>query len=155
MESSSAFFEVRMNGFSILGINHIGLAPKDPEKAKAFFEVLLNLPFEGSETVIEQKTETLMLASARQNDGALPRLEILVPTSEDSPIAKFLDQKGSGIHHIALTVSRLEVCLAYLKSQGVQLIDEVPRVGAHRTRIAFVHPKSTGGLLVELVEQSS
>jgi len=143
-----------MTGISILGINHIGLAPKDPEKAKAFFESLLNLPFEGQETVVEQKTETLMLASASRDAAGLPRLEILVPTESDSPIARFLEQKGSGIHHIAFTVSNIEMCLASLKSHGVQLIDEVPRVGAHHTRIAFIHPKSTGGLLVELVEQT-
>jgi methylmalonyl-CoA/ethylmalonyl-CoA epimerase len=90
--------------------------------------------------------------SAGDHDGA--RLEILVPTAEDSPIAKFLVQKGSGIHHIAFTVADIESSLAFLKAKGVQLIDEVPRDGAHKTKIAFIHPKSTGGLLVELVQEN-
>ena len=143
-----------MKDLSILGINHIGLAPKDPNRAKEFFERLLTLPYEGSETVLEQKTETIMFSSSSAGDHDGARLEILVPTAEDSPIAKFLVQKGSGIHHIAFTVADIESSLAFLKAKGVQLIDEVPRVGAHKTKIAFIHPKSTGGLLVELVQEN-
>ncbi len=140
-----------LKGFAVLGINHIGLAPKDPVQAAFFFEKILELKFEGKEVVAEQKTATDMFLAGSEMDAS-PRLEILTPTDETSTIAKFLAKKGSGIHHLALSVSNLEKAIQHLKKNNIQLIDESPRNGVHHTKIAFVHPNSTGGLLVELVE---
>jgi methylmalonyl-CoA/ethylmalonyl-CoA epimerase len=88
--------------------------------------------------------------------GFLSRLEIVSPQvgTTDGPISKYIDKKGGGIHHVAIAVQGLQALLARLKSKGVRLIDEVPRAGAHNTSIAFVHPDSTGGILIELVEES-
>lgn len=151
----------------VLGINHVGLAPKDPVKARWFFTEALGLPALGDELVKDQKTMTVMIGSSSVQDGApinasvnmFDRLEILAPELDEAgvkqgPIAGFLEKKGSGIHHIALTVADLAAALAHLKSLNVRLIDNAPRNGAHQTRIAFVHPESTGGLLVELVQEA-
>jgi methylmalonyl-CoA/ethylmalonyl-CoA epimerase len=140
----------------ILGINHIGLAAADPQKARWFLKEVLGLPFEGEELVITQKTNTVMFATAHENSvKGHSRLEILEnPAGEDGPIAKYLEKKGGGIHHLALTVADIDAAIAHLKKLGVQMIDETPRNGAHHTRIAFVHPKATGGILVELVGES-
>lgn len=136
----------------------MGLAPKDPVKAKWFFKEALGLPFLGEEVVREQETLTLLFDTAvpEAPGGSGARLEVLVPDPPGAgPIARFLDKKGSGIHHVALTVTELDLLLTALKAKGVRLIDERPRLGAHKTRIAFVHPESTGGLLIELVETLS
>lgn len=139
--------------FKITGINHIGLAPKDPERARWFFETALGLTHLGDEIVHEQKVNTRMYAS-----GGVPfptRLEVLVPTPPgEGAVAKFLEKKGSGIHHLALAVDNVVAVLQHLKSLNVKLIDSEPRTGAHNTLIAFVHPESTGGLLVELVQEA-
>lgn len=146
--------------WAIQGINHVGLAPKDPAKAKWFLGELLGLSHLGDEVVGSQKTLTSMFhhggtSGEHRPAGEGQRLEILAPApAGEGPIASFLEKKGSGIHHIALTVSSLDDLLAYLKSKSVRMIDENPREGAHRTRIAFVHPEATGGLLVEFVEES-
>jgi methylmalonyl-CoA/ethylmalonyl-CoA epimerase len=139
----------------ICGINHIGLAPKDPEKARWFFKEVLELPYLGDELVVEQKTNTVMFESSDPDGQATRgRLEILEnQPGQEGPIKGFLEKRGGGIHHIALTVEDLESALTKLKSLGVQLIDDTPRSGAHKTKIAFIHPKSTGGLLVELVQR--
>jgi methylmalonyl-CoA/ethylmalonyl-CoA epimerase len=146
----------------VLGINHVGLAPKDPVKARWFFTEALGLPALGDELVAEQKTMTMMIGSSTQEGGApingcvnaQDRLEILAPHDKQGPIAQFLDKRGSGIHHVALSVADVKAAIAHLKAKGVRLIDESPRGGAHATQIAFVHPESTGGLLVELVQES-
>ncbi len=141
--------------FSISGINHLGLAAKDPAKARWFFHEVLGLNLLGEELVESQKTLTVMLSSTNHNatDNS-PRLELLLPSPDgEGPIGKYLATKGGGIHHLALTVTDLLAALTYLKSLGVRLIDEEPRPGAHHTRIAFVHPAETGGFLVELVEE--
>ncbi|MCX6126460.1 MAG: VOC family protein [Proteobacteria bacterium] len=103
-----------------------------------------------------QKTMTLMIASSHKGERGEARLESLSPEAgtEDSPIAKFLAKKGAGIHHVALTVDHVATAIARLAELGVEMIDREPRTGAHQTRIAFVHPNSTGGILVELVEES-
>lgn len=146
--------------FLVSGINHIGLAPRDPVRARWFFEHALQLNCLSEELVQAQKTQTLMFSSsgpeALGHPAAGQRLEILVPSpAGEGPVAKFLEKKGSGIHHVALNVVGLEGLIEHLQKQGVRMIDEVPRPGAHATRIAFVHPDSTGGLLVELVEETA
>lgn len=130
----------------ILKINHLGIVPKDPKQAGDFFG-LLGLVREGTEIVEEQKVSVEFVNAVNA------RLELLSPTSSESPIAKFLEAKGSGIQHVALEVDNLDEWLTFLKSKGVKLIDTEPRYGAHHTRIAFVHPHATGGILVELVEE--
>ncbi len=137
----------------ILGINHIGIAAKDPIKAQQFFKDVLGLPFLGTELVLEQKTNTIMFQASVESKPLESRLEILQnQDGEEGPIKKFIDTKGGGIHHIALHVDNLEEALRELTAKQVELIDKVPRKGAHHTRIAFIHPRATGGILVELVQ---
>lgn len=137
-----------LQAVKIIRINHLGLAPKDPAVARSFFADLLGLPSDGTEVVAEQKVRVEFFPAERS------RLELLVPTTPDSPVAKYVEAKGGGIQHLALEVDDIEAWLAHLKAKGVRLIDESPRYGAHGTRIAFVHPHSTGGLLIELVQET-
>ncbi len=130
-------------------INHIGLAVKNIEASLPFYRDALGMVFEGTEEVAEQKVRVAFLAIGES------RIELLEPTSDDSPVAKFLDKNGEGVHHLAYEVEDLEKALADLKAQGVRLIDELPRKGAHGTSIAFLHPKSTGGVLTELCRAES
>lgn len=139
--------------FKVIGLNHIGLAPKDSQKAQHFFKVLLSLPLEGEELVEDQNVNTIMFKSADADSTMPTRLEVLEPTSDISPIQKFLNKKGSGIHHLALTVDNVKNAIAHLIDNNIEMVDTTPRAGAHNTSIAFVHPRATGGLLVELVEQ--
>ena len=140
--------------FKVLGINHIGLAAKDPSKAQAFFTVLLGLAHLGDELVRDQHTLTTMISSTTESSvDVQSRLEILAnEVGHEGPIASFIAKRGGGIHHLALAVDHIEAAITHLSAHGVRMIDKQPRNGAHRTRIAFVHPESTGGLLVELVE---
>lgn len=131
----------------ILRINHLGIAPKAPEQAKNFLGKLLGLQSAGSETVAEQKVSVTFFQSEKS------RLEILEATEPSSPIAKFIEDRGGGIQHVALEVDDLNAWLTYLKNEGIQLIDSEPRRGAHNTLIAFVHPRATGGILIELVQE--
>src|SRR5512139_3383433 len=127
-------------------ISHIGIAVVSIAEALPFYTETLGLEFEGTEVVAEQKVKVAFLAIGES------RIELLEPTSPDSPVAKFLEKNGPGIHHLAYQVEGLEGRLAALKEQGVRLIDETPRLGAHHTRIAFLHPKASGGVLTELCE---
>jgi len=127
-------------------INHIGIAVKNIEASVPFYRDALGMVFEGTEEVAEQKVRVAFLAVGES------RIELLEPTSPESPVAKFLEKNGEGIHHIAYEVADLEAALAALKAEGVRLIDETPRNGAHGTRIAFLHPKATGGVLTELCQ---
>jgi methylmalonyl-CoA/ethylmalonyl-CoA epimerase len=137
----------------ILGINHIGIAAKDPAKASFFFKDILGIPFIGEELVAEQKTNTIMFESTGASQLLPSRLEILQnQDGEDGPIKKFIDAKGGGIHHLALHVDNLEAALEELRSKNIELIDQTPRGGAHHTKIAFIHPRATGGILIELVQ---
>lgn len=137
--------------FKIKGINHIGIASKDPQKTKEFFE-LLKLPHLCDELVVEQKVNTIIFDAAMNEVEGISKLEILEPTAPDSPISKYLEKKGGGIHHLALTVDDIEAAIKYLLNHDVQLIDTVPRDGAYDTKIAFVHPNAAGGILIELVQ---
>ena len=127
-------------------ISHIGIAVENIEAALPFYRDVLGLEFEGTEVVEEQKVKVAFLVIGES------RIELLEPTAPDSPVAKFLEKNGPGIHHLAYQVEGLADRLASLKEQGVRLIDETPRLGAHHTRIAFLHPKASGGVLTELCE---
>lgn len=130
----------------VRALNHVGIAVRSIDNHRLFYESALGAVFEGIEEVAEQRVR---VAFFRVGDV---RLELLEPTGPDSPIASFLEQKGEGLHHVAYTVDRLEDRIAELKQSGLRMIDDVPRDGARRMRIAFVHPKSTHGVLTELCE---
>jgi methylmalonyl-CoA/ethylmalonyl-CoA epimerase len=127
-------------------IDHIGIAVKSLAEAVKVYEQAVGLSLAGYDEVEEQGVKVAML-----NIGE-SRIELVEPTRPDSPIEKFMAKRGEGIHHIAVRVENIEEALARLKASGVRLIDEKPRRGAHNTRIAFVHPASTHGVLMELVE---
>ncbi|MFH1957801.1 MAG: methylmalonyl-CoA epimerase [bacterium] len=128
-------------------INHIGIAVRSIKESLKFYTGQLSLESTGVVEISEQKVKAAIL---RIGESAI---ELLEPTSPDSPIAKFLEKRGEGIHHIAFEVTDIVKKLKDLKDKGVRLIDESPRPGAHGTRIAFIHPKSAGGVLMELVEE--
>ena len=127
-------------------ISHIGIAVASIEESAPFYRDVLGMEFEGTEVVAEQKVKVAFFAVGES------RIELLEPTSDDSPVAKFLAKNGPGVHHVAYQVDDLEQRLATLKAAGVRLIDETPRSGAHNTRIAFMHLKASGGVLTELCE---
>jgi len=127
-------------------ISHIGIAVTSIEEAAAFYRDILGMQFEGTEIVAEQQVKVAFFAVGDS------RIELLEPTSPDSPVAKFLEKNGPGVHHVAYEVADLVERLAQLKAQGLRLIDDVPRSGAHHTRIAFLHPKASGGVLTELCQ---
>jgi len=141
----------------IIGISHLGIATKDPQTTKLFLEKVLGLPFLGEELVAEQKTNTYMFESSTGSSlQASSRLEILENQSgEQGPIAKYINSKGGGIHHLALQVKDIKAAITHMLEHNIQMIDTSPRNGAHHCLVAFVHPKSTGGILIELVEEPS
>jgi methylmalonyl-CoA/ethylmalonyl-CoA epimerase len=128
-------------------IDHIGIAVKSIEESLKFWEKTMNIKCQGIEEVIEQKVKTAFLPLGDSE------LELLEATSPESPVAKFIEKKGEGIHHIAIRVENLEETLSELKEKGVRLIDEKPRCGAGGAKIAFLHPKATGGILLESSER--
>lgn len=128
-------------------IDHIGIAVKSIDESLKFWEDTLGIKCHGVEEVAEQKVKTAFLPVADTE------IELLEGTSEESPVAKFIAAKGEGIHHLAIRVDNLEEALAELKAKGVRLIDETPRCGAGGAKIAFLHPKATGGILLELSER--
>ena len=127
-------------------INHIGIAVKSLEETIPFYRDQLSMPFAGIEEVAEQKVRVAMLQVGES------KIELLEPTSADSPVAKFIEKNGPGIHHVAYEVADIEAAIAKLMADGARMIDEKPRDGAHGTRIAFVHPKSSNGVLTELCQ---
>jgi methylmalonyl-CoA/ethylmalonyl-CoA epimerase len=131
----------------ILKIDHLGIAVNSIDQGKDFWTQALGLDFEGTETVTEQKVTTAFLPVGESE------VELLESTAPDGPIAKYLEKKGEGIQHVAFRVENLEEALAELKEKGIRLIDEKPRNGAGGARIAFLHPKATNGVLVELCER--
>jgi methylmalonyl-CoA/ethylmalonyl-CoA epimerase len=145
---SAAAKEQAMNGVKALGLDHVAIAVKDLEKAIAIYRDTLGLELAEIEEVADQKVRTAIFGHG------LGRLELLCPTSEDSPVAKFLAKRGEGLHHVCLEVTDLDASLAALKANGTPLIDETPRIGAGGARIAFVHPKGTAGVLTELRQGS-
>jgi methylmalonyl-CoA/ethylmalonyl-CoA epimerase len=128
-------------------IDHIGIAVKSIDEGKRFYTDILGLAMVKTEVIEEQKVKT----------GFLPisdsELELLESTAPDSPVAKYIESRGEGIQHIAFRVENIEEALKELKEKGVRLIDQEPRKGAGGARIAFIHPKETHGVLVELCEK--
>jgi methylmalonyl-CoA/ethylmalonyl-CoA epimerase len=130
----------------VKAVNHIGIAVRSIDAQRTFYEGVLGAAFEGVEVVEDQKVR---VGFFRVGDV---RFELLEPTEPSSTVAAFLEKRGEGLHHIALTVEDLPTRIAELKQSGVRMIDEVPRPGAHHMRIAFLHPKSAFGVLTELCE---
>ena len=127
-------------------IDHLGIAVKSLAAAKKFYEKL-GMQVVGEEVVEHERVRVAMVPVGES------RIELLEPTAEDSPVGRFIAKRGEGIHHIAIEVDDIAAELARLRSEGIQLIDEVPRQGAHNMQIAFLHPKSTNGVLVELCQR--
>ena len=127
-------------------INHIGIAVKSLDEALPFYRDNLGMDFAGVEEVSEQMVRVAMLQVGES------KIELLEPTSPDSPVARFIEKNGPGIHHLAYEVADIEVAIAKLIADGARMIDDKPRNGAHGTRIAFVHPKSSHGVLTELCQ---
>lgn len=130
-------------------VDHLGVAVPSIDEALAFWQDTLGVACHGVEEVADQKVKTAFLPIKDTE------VELLEPTSDDSPVAKFMEKNGGrgGLHHVAIRVENLEAALAELKEKGVRLIDEKPRRGAGGAMIAFLHPKSTGGVLLELCER--
>jgi methylmalonyl-CoA epimerase len=128
-------------------INHLGIATKGIDEALKFWQDALGLENVHTETVEDQKVRVAMLPIGDT------RIELLEATADDSPIAKFVEKRGGGIHHIAVEVENIEESLAKLKREGARLIDESPRMGAENCLIAFVHPSSANGVLLELIQK--
>ena len=128
-------------------IDHIGLATHGIAAAAKFYRDVLGLEVAETEEVPEQRVRVAMLPIGES------RIELLEATSGDSPISKFLEKRGPGIHHIAVRVDDIRAALTDLKQKGARMIDEEPRPGAGGCLVAFVHPSSTGGVLLELVQK--
>ncbi|MCB2217554.1 methylmalonyl-CoA epimerase [Desulfofustis glycolicus] len=132
----------------ILKIDHVGVAVGSIDDGKTFWSDILGLDFAGEETVVSQKVKTAFFPVGESE------VELLESTAPDGPVAKFIEKKGAGFQHIAFRVADIDDALAELKARNIQMIDEQPRPGAGGARIAFIHPKATGGILVELCERS-
>ena len=131
----------------VLKIDHLGIAVNSIDEGKNFWSDILGLSFEGAETVEAQKVTTAFFPVGESE------VELLESTAPDGPVAKYIAKRGQGIQHIAFRVENIEAALDELKEKGVRLIDEKPRQGAGGAKIAFLHPKATGGVLVELCER--
>ncbi|MDM8522367.1 methylmalonyl-CoA epimerase [Desulfococcaceae bacterium HSG8] len=131
----------------LLKIDHLGIAVNSMDEGKKFWSDILGLKFEGSETVQEQKVTTGFFPVGESE------VELLESTAPDGPVAKYIEKKGTGIQHVAFRVENIEEALAELKEKGVKLIDQEPRIGAGGAKIAFLHPKATSGVLVELCQR--
>ena len=129
-------------------LDHIAVAVPSLDDVLPTWRDVLGLAEEGRELVAAQGVTVAFL------DAGGARVELLEPTGPETPVGRYLDRRGPGLHHVALEVDDVEAALAALKARGVRLIDAEPRPGAHGTRVAFVHPKATGGVLLELVEKA-
>ncbi len=134
---------------NISHIEHIGIAVKSLEESIPYYEKVLGLKCYSVEEVPDQKVRTAFFKVGQT------KIELLEPMSDDSTIAKFIENRGEGVHHIAFAVKNIEEALAEAEADGVRLIDKTPRGGAEGLTIAFLHPKSTGGVLTEFCEDKS
>ena len=130
-------------------IDHIGIAVDDLDAAINLYENVLGMKLVHRETVTEQGVDAVLF------DVGENHVELLAPIGEDTPVGKFLAKNGPGLHHVAYQVSNIEDTLESLKSDGIRLIDETPRTGIRGSRVAFVHPKSSGAVLTEIVEPAA
>ncbi|MEH7480035.1 methylmalonyl-CoA epimerase [Neobacillus drentensis] len=128
-------------------VDHIGIAVRSLEHSLPFYTDVLNLPLLGIEEVETQQVRVAFL------EAGGTKLELLEPTSEESTIAKFIEKRGEGIHHVALGVVSIKERISEMKEKGIRMIDDQPRPGAGGANIAFMHPKSTSGVLFELCEK--
>lgn len=131
----------------VKGLHHVAIVVESLDKARGAYEQALGLCSSPIEHVADQKVNVLVLYAGTQ------RIELVEPASPDSPVAGFLAKRGGGLHHLAWKVDDVAAAIARLEAASVRLIDKAPRPGAHHTRIAFVHPSATGGVLMELVEE--
>lgn len=131
---------------AVKALNHVGIAVRSIDAQRAFYEETLGAEFEGIEEVPDQKVR---VGFFRVRDV---RLELLEPTDPSSTVQSFLDKRGEGLHHLAFTVADIQDRIDELKASGVRMIDDTPRPGAHHMQIAFLHPKSSCGVLTELCE---
>jgi methylmalonyl-CoA/ethylmalonyl-CoA epimerase len=127
-------------------IDHVGVAVEDLDAAIALYETTYEMELVHRETVAEQGVEAVLL------DVGENHVELLAPLGPDTPVGKFLAKKGPGIHHVAYQVTDIDAALATLKAAGTRLIDETPRIGIRGSRVAFLHPAASGGVLTEIVE---
>jgi methylmalonyl-CoA epimerase len=127
-------------------IDHIGVAVEDIDAALALYEQSFEMPLVHRETVTEQGVEAVLLDVG---DG---HVELLAPLGPDTPVGKFMEKNGAGLHHVAYAVDDIDAALEGIAAAGVKLIDTKPRVGIRESRVAFLHPRSTGGVLTEIVE---
>lgn len=132
----------------VVQVDHIGIAVASLDESLKFYTDMLGMKLHGTETVEEQKVRTAFLPLGSTE------IELLESTAPDGPIARFIETKGQGIQHIAFRVDNIDAALAELKEKGVRLIDEKPRYGAGGARIAFLHPKATNGVLIELCQRA-
>lgn len=130
----------------VKSLNHIGIAVESIEAQRQYYEQTLGAVFEGFEEIASQQVR---VGFFRVGDV---RLELMEPTGTEGPITKFLQQRGPGLHHVAYTVDDIQSRIDELKESGITMIDETPRPGAHQAKIAFLHPKSTFGVLTELCQ---
>jgi len=131
----------------ITGLDHIGIAVKRLDEALEIYERILGLEVEKISVFEEQKVKIAFLLAGET------RIELLEPTDKEGPVARFIEKKGEGVHHIAFTVADIEASLEEMKAKGITVVDEKPRIGAEGFKIAFLHPKSTKNVLVELCEK--
>ena len=127
-------------------IDHVGVAVDDLEEAIALYSERLGMPLAHRETVEEQGVEAVLL------DVGATHVELLSPLGPETPVGRFLDRKGPGLHHVAYRVDDIDAALARLREEGIELIDQEPRTGIRNSRVAFVHPRATGSVLTEIVE---
>jgi methylmalonyl-CoA epimerase len=132
------------------GLDHIGIAVKNLDEAINVYRDVLGFKLEGTYVLTERKVKVAFLST-----GGEASIELLEPLGVDSPVAKFLENRGEGVQHVAVRVENIETVLEEFKRKGVALVDDKPRAGAEGKKIAFVHPKSTKGVLLELCEQPS
>ena len=131
-------------------VSHVGIAVVDLDEAVLKYAGILG---SDNHTVTEVSDQKVKVAMFEHDDPGATRIELLAATSSDSPIAKYLEKRGEGLHHICIYVDDIDARLAELKSAGIRLIDEMPRIGAEGNRIAFVHPSGANGVLIELEER--
>jgi methylmalonyl-CoA epimerase len=132
-----------------MDIDHIAIAVNSMDEALGTFERLYGLKADHNEDIASDKVAEAMLPIGNTH------LQLLQPTDPESTVAKFIEKRGPGLHHIAIRVDDIEATLAHLKREGAELLDEEPRIGGGGHRVAFVHPKTTSGILIELVEHVS